>query len=338
MKLPVADDAWRVAGAAAGAFVAGGGLDRLQLDVLTTIGAVLAGTDAEARPIEPLTVAEFEAMADDDLRHQAVRLMAVLEMVAHPLSAAAARSVRQYAARLGVHSSVLDSATLKAHHLGALMYADLQRSSWYTRATLQGVRHGQLIELLESKLTYSGLGTADRVARKWLALADLEPGTWGRGVAEFYAAHSFPFPGTPHGIYEIGAKHDFVHVLTDYGATPEGELDVFGFIAASMPDEDGMVLLAVTMGLFQNGSIHRVAGKRVKMFRTDTLSDDGAVQRFADALRRGSLTTVDVMGGIDHFAHAARLLDEVRAEFNIVPVRDFGDERPADLQADRQPG
>ena len=29
-------------------------------------------------------------LADDDLRHQAVRLMAVLEMVAHPLSAAAA--------------------------------------------------------------------------------------------------------------------------------------------------------------------------------------------------------------------------------------------------------
>ena len=27
------------------------------------------------------------------------------------------------------------------------------------------------------------------------------------------------------------------------------------------------------------------------------------------------------MGGIDHFAHARRPLEEVRAEFNVVPAR-----------------
>jgi hypothetical protein len=65
-----------------------------------------------------------------------------------------------------------------------------------------------------------------------------------------------------------------------------------------MPAERGVVLLAVTLGLFQNGSIHRVAGKPVKIARTDTLSDPDAV---------------------DHFAYAPRPLDDVRAELNVVP-------------------
>ena len=44
----------------------------------------------------------------------------------------------------------------------------------------------------------------------------------------------FPFPGEPGGIYEVGALHDWVHVLTDYNTSPEGEIDVFAFIAATM--------------------------------------------------------------------------------------------------------
>ena len=141
----------------------------------------------------------------------------------------------------------------------------------------------------------------------------------GRGVADFYARHGFPFPGERHGIYEVGARHDFVHVLAEYEATPEGELDVFAFIAACMPDEKGLVLLAVTIGLFQDGAIHHVAGKAVKIARTDTLGDPGAAARWAEALDRGRRCPVDVMGGIDHFALAPMPLDEARVRLGVVP-------------------
>ena len=148
---------------------------------------------------------------------------------------------------------------------------------------------------------------------------DMPAGSWGRGVADFYARHGFPFPGERHGIYEVGARHDFVHVLADYETTPEGELDVFAFIAACMPDEKGLVLLAVTIGLFQDGAIHHVAGKLVKIARTDTLSDDGAAARWAEALERGNRCPVDVMGGIDHFALAPMPLDEARVRLGVEP-------------------
>ena len=110
------------------------------------------------------------------------------------------------------------------------------------------------------------------------------PGSWGTAVADFYDRHGFPFPGERYGIYELGARHDWVHVLAGYETTPEGELDVFAFIAASMTDERGLVLLAITLGLFQNGSIQHVAGKRIGNARADTLTDDGAVERFTEAL------------------------------------------------------
>ena len=108
-----------------------------------------------------------------------------------------------------------------------------------------------------------------------------------------------------------------MHVLADYEATPEGELDVFAFIAACMPDEKGLVLLAVTIGLFQDGAIHHVAGKAVKIARTDTLGDPGAAERWAEALDRGRRCPVDVMGGIDHFALAPMPLDEARARLGV---------------------
>jgi hypothetical protein len=110
-----------------------------------------------------------------------------------------------------------------------------------------------------------------------------------------------------------------VHVLADYETTPEGEIDVFSFIAASMHDDRGVALLAFTLGLFQNGSIRRVSGKRIGNTRTDTLSDPRAVDRFVDALARGRACTADVMGELDLFAHRDEQLAAVRAALGVTP-------------------
>ena len=112
-----------------------------------------------------------------------------------------------------------------------------------------------------------------------------------------------------------------MHVLAGYETTPEGELDVFAFIASSMADERGLVLLAITLGLFQNGSIHHVAGKEIKIARSDTLTDTGAVDRWVEAFRRGNLATTDVMGTVRLFEHKDEPLDAARERFGLVPLR-----------------
>jgi hypothetical protein len=319
--LPDPTEARTVLGATLGALHAAGGDGDLQRELLDQLARQLYGVDTNREPIEAIDAATLvrHSRSGATTAVQAARLVAVLEWTLHPLEPAAAAALDEWARAVGVDLDLLHDARRLAEHHIANMYADLQRQSWYTHEMLRCIAEGQMWELLRSKVAYSGIAADRAIARKWEALRDMPAGSWGRGVADFYERHDFPFPGERHGIYEIGARHDFVHVLADYEATPEGELDVFAFIAAAMPDDRGLVLLAVTLGLFQDGAIHRVAGKEVRIARTDTLSDPGAAPRWVEAMARGAACTVDVMGGIDHFALAELPLEEVRGRFGVPP-------------------
>ena len=137
---------------------------------------------------------------------------------------------------------------------------------------------------------YLGAPEDKAIARKWESLADHAPGTLGRSVADFYDAHHFPFPGERHGISELGAQHDFVHVLADYDATPEGEIDVFAFIAASMADPEGLHPVRVhARACSRTARSATSPARRSRSPAPTPSSDPGAVDRWADALHRGAV-------------------------------------------------
>jgi hypothetical protein len=317
-KLPTRADAPLALGGVLGLFATVGGFDALQASVFDAIAARLYDTDRSAlTALEPADLMSSEI--PEAVRHQVLHLAVVLELVAHPTPVAQARAVERAAKTFGIPLAAVHAAREMADRHLVLLRADLRRSSWYAHETEREAAHGRLIELVRSKVAYEGLEADRTIARRWETLRTCPPGSWGRGVADFYEAHRFPFPGERHGIYEIGALHDFVHVLAGYDSSPDGEIDVFAFIAASMPAAQGLILLAVTLGMFQTGTIHRVEGRVVKIARENTLDDPGAVDRFADALARGQACRVDVMGGIDHFALAPEPLDDLRTRFGIPP-------------------
>lgn len=254
-----------------------------------------------------------------DERVSATHVAVVLEMMEHPLRPEVAATVGRFFNDLGSSERLLDDARLLAgHHLTALA-ADLSRHNWYQAATTEGRRQGRLFELLGSRLAELGIAPSGEVAKRWRALGECPDGSWGRGVYDFYIAHHFPFPGEMRGIYEIGARHDWMHVLCDYGTDAEGELDVFAFIAATMPGSSGLALLSITLGVFQNGSLRRVRGKVIRNAAEDTLDSNAVVDRWALAFWRGTQCTTDVMADVDLFAMADTPLDEARRQFNIVP-------------------
>jgi hypothetical protein len=193
------------------------------------------------------------------------------------------------------------------------------RSSWYTEETMHGIFHGRLTEMVRSKLSYYSVGQDRKLAAKWRALEQCPEGSWGHTVSQFYGVHGFAYPGEHDGIYEVGALHDWVHVLADYGTSPEGEIDVFAFLAETMESDRGFVQFVFTLALFQNATVTTVGGRKVSIARADTLSDPLATDRLAGALHRASKCTVDVMGGVDHFALADRPLDELRELWHIEP-------------------
>jgi hypothetical protein len=291
----------------------------VQLETVRAMASELWGVPLlpeRAPPVSPERLAEALPAAHD--RERVVQLMVTLELLLHPLPKDVSRNVCRYADALGVNDPSVAAARRLAHNQAVLMYACIQRNSWYPAETRRGMRDGHLYELVRSKLAYYAVARDTRIEARWRGLGDLPEGTWGRGVFEFYVSNRFPFPGERHGIYEVGARHDWVHVLTDYGTTPEGEIDVFAFIAASLPDPQGFVLLVVTLGIFQNGSIRHMFGRRVPTARLDTMSEPGAPQRFAEALRRGRHCGVDVLG-MDHFAAADEPLESVRRRLGVAP-------------------
>ena len=131
-------------------------------------------------------------------------------------------------------------------------YAPSEGSKQLFEETIKESVRGRWEELIRSKLAYTGV-VADRViAEKWSALRDCPAGSWGKAVADFYDRHGFPFPGERYGIYELGARHDWVHVLAGYETTPEGERAVagtlFGNAAPRLVDIFGVSIEAELAG------------------------------------------------------------------------------------------
>ena len=322
LVLPPPELAETFIGGALGALSVGDhGPGELQLDLVQAVMDRFSGEHhLSVRDIEPCDAATVRtAITDPALLHQFANLVIVLELTMHPLPPVVEHHAEQFLVEAGVQSSYLAIVRDTAEHHLVRLHADLLRNSWYTEQTLEGLFSGRLGELVRSKLSYYSVTTDPTLAAKWSSLRSCPEGSWGREVARFYDLHGFPFPGEPGGIYEVGALHDWVHVLADYNTSPEGEIDVFAYIAATMDDQRGFIQFVFTLALFQNASVDTVGGKKIPIARADTLADAGALDRLADAFWRASVCTADVMGGVDHFALADAPLDELRARWEVVP-------------------
>ena len=299
----------------------GGGPTPLQLQLLNSI--LRRFSDGTAPDITAFTAWEPERVAevltDPRQRRQMSHMVVTLELLLHPLPVGLQRHAEQYLAAAGIETPYVSVVRDTAQEHLVRLHADLVRNSWYTEQTIHGIFEGHLTEMLRSKMSYYSLGQDKKLAAKWRALEQCPEGSWGHTVSQFYRVHGFAYPGEHDGIYEVGALHDWVHVLADYGTSPEGEIDVFAFIAETMDDDRGFIQFIFTLALFQNASVDTVGGRKVVIARADTLSDPLATDRLAGALHRASRCTVDVMGGVDHFALADRSLEELRQEWNIAP-------------------
>ncbi|MGL5862564.1 MAG: hypothetical protein ACRCY9_15030, partial [Phycicoccus sp.] len=156
------------------------------------------------------------------------------------------------------------------------------------------------------------------LAARWQSLAELPPGTVGRGVHDFYLTRGFVVPGLPGSAPPLLAQHDWVHVVADYGTTVENEVEVFGYIARANDDPRAFSLLAMVVSLFETGLV----GTGLGLFVADPghLDSRGMPDRLGDALRRGALTTgSNDFLALDWFGLADRPVEVLRRELGIPP-------------------
>ncbi len=254
-------------------------------------------------------------------RTRMVHMMILSALVLQPIPIEVCEQVAAYSRELGIDDGLLQTIEQFATADKALAATDFERNGY----TADWSNERAKVLHAHSRLDQGWRAATNdaELAQRWHMLSDLEPGTIGRLVHNFYQARGFAVPGTPGSASPLLAQHDWVHVLAGYGTKVEAELEVFAFIARANDNPRGFSLLAMVVSLFETGYLTAGAG----LFEAfpGQLSRDGMADRVGDAMRRGALShgldnhpDVDFMQ-IDWFELANRPLDDVRQLFGIVP-------------------
>jgi hypothetical protein len=296
--------------------------------VMDAVAGDVFGHPIVAARLEPI---DFDAVAreiaDPAFRRQLVGAAIALGMTIHPSDPEVATRTRALAEALGVDEPMLRAFRRSVEGHRFWMLADYARHSWATEEIKEEVRTGGARAFVAQLPRMKGHGPDDEaMVQRFAALADLPEGTWGRTVSEFYARHHWPLPGQSGSVPFLTTHHDWVHVASGYEATPIGELQVSAFMAAQMPDDTALSILFFAWSIYESGMLQVPLSPGA----VGTIgSDPENAHQVADALRRGGESGVDLLD-LDHWAHAARPLADVREEYGIGPKRVPGpDSAPA---------
>ncbi len=292
------------------------GLQKLVMEaVFESMTGHRPSLDLPSIDVDPLDVLRPRNLA---FRTRIVQQMILGVLVVRPPSPAAVARIREASRRLGVEEGMIDVAAAFAAGQFDLALADFDRNGYTAN---WDVSRASVLHATGAVTTPWQQDSGDpELAARWRSLEGLAEGSLGLAVSRFYRARGFSYPGTEGSVSPLLAQHDWVHVLADYGATIDNELEVFAFIARANDDPRGFSFLAMVVSLFETGMLTSGAG----LFEPDAghLQLAGMPERIADAMRRGALCkgSIDFLG-LDWFDFAPRQLDDLREEFGIVPKR-----------------
>jgi hypothetical protein len=293
----------------------GTGLTTTQSAILTALARNVLGIDGAVDQFEPISAPDLAATLDPVLAPRIVRGMVTLEIIGDPVTPEVAARVEKYARALGVDEAMLTVARDYSKGAMDVAQADFMRNSYVLDYYTKHPNDGTLHRTVRSPDERTSLDPA--LEAKWKTLESCRAGSLGRTVWDFYERRGFALPGSPGSVDPLLAQHDFVHCVADYGTSATGEVEVFSFISAAIPDAKGFSYLVVILGLFETGNVAAVPGVATKS--PGHLELPGGAERLSDALRRGLLLGIDVMGDVDWFDYADDQIDDVRAKLQLVP-------------------
>jgi hypothetical protein len=290
----------------------------LQRNVLTAAFASMTGHrptfDAASFSTDALVTAL--SPRNEAFRQRIVQQLVLGALLERPMPPALIERVRATSRMLGVNEATIDLAAELAQGQYELAVIDFDRNGYNAgyNADRAEVLHASTTPTAPWQSAPEDVALAER----WRSLETLPDDSIGQAVSRFYRARGFQYPGTPGSVSPQLAQHDWVHVLADYGATIDNELEVFAFIARANDDPKGFSFLAMVVSLFETGVLQSGVG----LFEPDAghLQLQGMPERLADGMRRGALCTgsIDFLA-VDWFAIADHRLADVRDEFGVVP-------------------
>ena len=259
---------------------------------------------SELQPIEYEDLAQV--VTDPHRRKRAVQLAIIMSLVEGEPEPRGVDAVKSMAAALAVPEQALTVLNKVAHGHALLARIDVVRrmGGFLERSGAPGVFQVAAKTLL-------GLNENATVARRYLALGELAPGTLGRAVFEHYREHGFALPGERHGVPEAIMFHDVGHVLSGYGVDPLGEIQQAAFQAGFVRTDGFLFLLFGILQFHAGVKLTPIADAERGFFD---------VPKVLRAFQRGSSCALDISDHFDLFAYAKEPLDSLRQRWGIPPV------------------
>ncbi|MGA9275593.1 hypothetical protein [Ilumatobacter sp.] len=254
-------------------------------------------------------------MSQEDAR-SSVRVLAVMSLVDGQIDPAKTVLVAAYAAALGVDEDYLRVLAEAAEGEVAAAGACMIRKN---AASFPGIDSSGLVtDIMARFMPYRDGDDDPGLEARYLELAHLPVGTFGRAFADHFRDNGFAFPGNPAGLAEgFTTPHDSAHVLSGYSTSQQGELCVSTFIGAMHPDHPmGAEVLPVLFSWHLGIKLNEIAGSSTGAFEP---------RRFWTAWDRGAHATIDVVDESWDFWSATTVeLDELRSRWALpLPERDL---------------
>jgi hypothetical protein len=280
-----------------------------QLNVLDSITRNLWGRpDIDLHNLTPLSSSEVaKALERSEARLRFAEIMMTLELCRHPMSKEQVDLAEKYVAALGVDDVEIETSRTAVVKGAEAAATDLER--FYQQI---------LPEISEISLRdrYLRLDKPDAaLAAQLRKLHELPEETLGYQYLEFYRRNNIELPGDDIHFPAHYVNHDMNHVITDYEPTAPGEIARSGFLLAANDSHHNWLEFLLTLSIHESGVLNHGAIRA----KVATLDRVGIPEFLGEGLERGSKCTVD-LSQVDHLAIAHLPLEQVRANFSVVPL------------------
>ena len=290
----------------------------VQPKLLHTLFNELLNHDFDFHTLEPNTLEEVAAaLPSPEERQELIQLMCAMEMLCDAVPAGMEASVARWAE--GLHVADRSLRVLRELARGQMRQSmeDFYRLNWIGDLSRRDPGFDQILKNLGPESYAQTIEADPEEHKRWARLAACPDGSLGHHLHTFYKKRGFLLPGEAGAASAAVAHHDWIHLVTDYGTTPLGEIEVVSFMAANCQTSGMMLGLLGALALFESGAFE---GSFVTAgVPHQGLSRPGGNERMADAIKRGKACKTNLVLDVDFFSMADEPLCDVRERFELLP-------------------
>ena len=290
--------------------IADGSLRPLEAAFVRAVQEHVLHSEVDLASLEPITPEELaRTVAPGEHRARILGGAVIAACIDGSTTEDEVEVLERFAAALELDPAPVRTARRLAKTQIFLARVDIARRALAGHKVRQTVREEGVLAMVAQLMPLMGIADPALAAR-YRALESSPEGTLGRAYFDFVVSNGFSFPGEAGAGPEIIVVHDCLHVIGEYGTSPEQEIEVAAFQAGC---HGGDPLYGLLFGLAQ----YHLGVQVAPVAPAESMHADPV--RMMRAFARGCRVRRDMWSDFRPWDHFSTPLDALRAELDVVP-------------------